>query len=228
MIAWVVQNMKRSRRLAEVIVATDDERIAEAAREAGAEVAMPEGDFATGTDRVHAAVEGRDADVVVNVQGDEPLLPADHVDRLVEPFDADGELSMATLAARFDRWDEVENPRTAKVVVDDAGRALYFSRAPIPHCYRPESEESAAPPAGYLRHIGVYAYRRDFLGRLAETPPCPLEQMERLEQLRALWMGARIAVVEVSAPTIGVDTPEDLAEVENILLQKSAGAAVEG
>lgn len=228
MIALVVENARRCRSLAEVVVATDDARIAAVARAAGAETVLTDFLFQSGTDRVAYVAKGRGADVVVNVQGDEPLLPPEAIDALVAPFIVDGgdRLDMATLAAPFHERAEVDNERTAKTVVDDGGNALYFSRAPIPHLYGPVA--GAADLSIYLRHIGVYAYRNEFLQRLAATPPARLELAEGLEQLRALAMGARIRVVRVERATIGVDTPEDLRAVEGFLRgREETGAAAD-
>lgn len=231
MIAHVVENARQARSLEAVVVATDDSRIAEAAAAAGAEVAMTPPELPSGTDRVAWVAAGRSADVVVNVQGDEPLLPGSAIDALVAPFASDPALPMATLAAPFHDLAEVENPRTAKIVLTASGRALYFSRAPIPFAYRPASpERRLGAPSDYVRHIGIYAYRGAFLAKLAATPPTPLELLEGLEQLRALHMGAVIQVVCLPHGTIGVDTPEDLARVEQILsrIDMAAPAAPRG
>ena len=206
MIAHLVSRAKRCSRFAALLVATDDARIAAAAREAGADIVMtPEEGFASGSDRVAFAARDLDADVVVNIQGDEPLLPHSFLDRLLEPFVGDPieGPEMATLAAPFDSPEEIANPRTAKVVVNAREEALYFSRAAIPHPYRSEQ-------GPYLRHIGVYAYRKEALLKLAGSERSPCEITEGLEQLRALHLGIRIRVMRVPFGTIGVDTPEEL------------------
>ncbi|MFN7971371.1 MAG: 3-deoxy-manno-octulosonate cytidylyltransferase [Acidobacteriota bacterium] len=228
MIAHVVERTRASGALAEVIVATDDARIAAAAREAGASVAMTPADLASGTDRVAWVARDRDADVIVNVQGDEPLLPEGAIEALVAPLvddGAGGDVQMSTLAAPFQSFHEVLNPRTAKVVVNARGDALYFSRAPIPYRYDPGGAAGEdRDPARFLRHIGIYAYRAPFLQLFAATPPAPLEREEKLEQLRALHLGARLAVARVARGTVGVDTPEDLVQVERELLMASSSA----
>lgn len=206
LIRRVYERAVRSRRAAAVYVATDDDRIASHVEGFGGLVLTPEGDFQTGTDRIAAALRlVRDEfDVAVNVQGDEPLIDVDDVDRLVDLV-ADAE--MATMACPLATDEELLARDVVKVVVDDRMRALYFSRAPI------ASRETA------LRHIGVYAYRRDALAAFVSLPQSPLERAESLEQLRALQHGFRIAVLPTSKPHLGVDRPEDVARVEHELEQ---------
>ncbi|HSV08404.1 MAG TPA: 3-deoxy-manno-octulosonate cytidylyltransferase [Candidatus Binatus sp.] len=218
MVCHVVERARRARGIARVIVATDDTRIAEAARGVGGEVTMTRADHPSGTDRVAEVARGLEATIVVNVQGDLPRLDPAMIERAVACLAADSSLGMATLAAPL--FDEAEwrSPHVVKVVVGAGGRALYFSRSPIPH----DRDGSRAPgaPLGW-RHIGLYAYRRDVLLRLAALPPTPLERREQLEQLRALEHDIAIGVVEWTAaePLIEVDTADDLAR---------ARAAMEG
>lgn len=182
-----------------VLVATDDERIASVVRGFGGEVVMTSADHTSGSDRVWEAVAGRDAAIVVNVQGDEPLLNPKVVEAVLAPF-ADPAVQVTTAATALDDIDR-DNPSAVKVVLDLRGDALYFSRSLIP----------SSGPA--LRHLGVYAYRREALGRFCAWSPGPLERAERLEQLRLLEHGERIRVVQVGAAAPSVDTPEDLARV---------------
>ncbi len=187
-----------------VIVATDDERIADAVRSFGGEVAMTRGDHVSGTDRIAEVAGGLDAEIIVNLQGDEPQFDPAALDLLIG-FDA----PMATLAVPIRDDTTYRNPNVVKVVCDDGGRALYFSRSPIP-MVRDDAPDFAS--GRFLQHLGVYAYRRDTLLSLARTPAHPLELAEKLEQLRALAHGIPIRVGVVPIGHRGIDTPEDYAE----------------
>jgi 3-deoxy-manno-octulosonate cytidylyltransferase (CMP-KDO synthetase) len=191
-----------------VIVATDDERIAAAARGFGAEVALTRADHPSGTDRVAEVATRLTDDLIVNVQGDEPLVEPSAIDAAVEPLLADPDIPMGTLCAPIEELEALANPNVVKVVTSREGYALYFSRLPIPFV-----RDHGVAAARY-RHIGLYVYRREFLLGLAELTPTPLEEAERLEQLRALEHGHRIRVVAVPGASPGIDTPEDLAELE--------------
>jgi len=195
----------KSARASRVIVATDDKRIFEAVREFGGDVVMTSDKHPSGTDRIAEAVRDIDCGVVINVQGDEPELPAAYIDRLIEMFDKDADLQMATLAVAVKYDDESISPNAVKVVLNARGEAMYFSRAPIPY-YR---DAMPSGEAAFLKHLGIYGYRKKFLGLFVSWPPSKLEQAERLEQLRALEMGVRIRVGVVGADTIGIDTRED-------------------
>lgn len=201
---------------AEVVVATDDARIRDACAEAGADVEMTGADHPSGTDRIAevAARRGWAADsIVVNVQGDEPLLPPALIAQAAGLLDKDRGAAIATLATPLADAHEFRDPNVVKVVAGN-GRALYFSRAPIPF----EREGAHAFPAAARRHLGLYAYRVEALMRLSQAPPSPLERLERLEQLRALQMGCAIAIADaIAAPGPGIDTPEDLARAERLL-----------
>ncbi len=218
---WVIARARRARRLSQVLVATDDERIRASAAAAGVEAVMTSPVHASGTDRVAEAARGRGADIVVNIQGDEPLIEPALIDALVEALTA-GAWEMATAAAPITDEAAARNPSVVKVVraADEAG--LYFSRAPIPHI-RDRASDSSFPPDVYWRHIGIYAYRAPFLERFVAAPPSRLERLEKLEQLRALEMGARIRVLAVSGGGVGVDTPEDVRAAEAAL--RAAGLA---
>lgn len=205
LIQHVVEAAATARRLGRIIVATDDRRIASAVRDFGGEVAMTRSDHPSGTDRVAEVAAGLSrARLIVNLQGDEPEISGAAIDRLVALLETDPEAPMATLSTPIRGESVYRDPACVKMVVSTAGRALYFSRAPIPH----HRDGAPLPPLARL-HLGIYAYRRDFLLRLATLPPSPLEQSERLEQLRVLEAGIPIAVGEVEERGIGIDTPED-------------------
>jgi len=194
----------QARLASQVIIATDDERIAAAARSFGAEVAMTRPDHPSGTDRVAEVAEGLEADLIANVQGDEPLVEPGSIDAAIAPLAADATIPMGTLCCPVEEVADLANPGVVKVVCDREGFALYFSRLPIPFV------RDHGGDAVRYRHIGLYVYRRDFLLSLAKLAPTPLEQAERLEQLRALEHGHRIRVVAVERAFPGVDTPGDL------------------
>ncbi len=207
MIAWVYERACQSG-AAECLVATDDERIAQACEQFGAPVEMTSAEHSTGTDRIAEVAQRRgwdDDQIVVNVQGDEPLIPPALIAQVAKLAARDSDAAVATLMVPIDSMEDRQNPNFAKVVVDRAGRALYFSRAPIPW------PREGGLPTSY-RHIGLYAYRVRALREIAASEPCELERIERLEQLRALWLGLGIAVeLAVEPPPAGVDTEADLA-----------------
>lgn len=192
-------------------MATDDVRIAATVSAFGGDVRLTSPDHLSGTDRLAEVAATLDCDVIVNVQGDEPLLDPRAITEVVAPF-ADRTISMTTLYRRIDAPDDLSNPNVVKVVVDRGGFALYFSRAPIPYMRDPRG---GWPPL--YRHIGLYAYRRTTLLVLAALEPTPLERAESLEQLRALEHGIRIKTVETAYDSLGVDTPEDLEQVRRLL-----------
>ena len=202
----------------EVWIATDDERIEAAARGFGANVCMTRADHESGTDRLAEVCDingWRDDLVVVNLQGDEPLMPPALVDQCAVLLD-NGDAGMATLASPLVSADDYENPNVVKVVVDRNSNAMYFSRSSIPHCRDEDSRQLTLNSA--LRHHGIYAYRRDVLQALVAAEPCALEKSEKLEQLRALWLGITLRVgIADPAPGPGVDTEEDLAAAERAL-----------
>ena len=209
MICRVLERARCARKPDKVIVATDDERICDAVRAEGGEALMTRTDHPTGTDRLAEVAEAYPAvDLIVNVQGDEPLIEPSVIDDLIAPFEMDENLPMATVMVRMDDAAEQLNPNNVKVIVDKLGYALYFSRSLVPY------PRAAAGPV--YKHIGIYAYRRDFLLRYARLEPTPLERAESLEQLRALENGYGIRVLETDCRFVGVDTPEDLALVNKI------------
>ena len=206
MIVRVYERAIGAQRVHEVVVATDDERIRAAVEEHGGHAVMTRADHATGTDRLaEVAAQRPDCDLIINVQGDEPLIDPAVIDALVAPFEHDDALMMATAKTEITDAAEMENPNNVKVVTDRTGNALYFSRARIPYARN--------AGAKVYKHIGIYAYRRDFLLAYAKMAQTVLECSESLEQLRALENGYRIRVVETDAVFIGVDTEEDLAAV---------------
>ena len=211
MIEHVYRRAEASTAVTRVIVATDDARIAAAVTAFGGNVRLTRPEHPSGTDRLAEVAQTLDCDVIVNVQGDEPLLDPRAITEAVGPF-SDPSISMTTLYRRIESPTELTDPNVVKVVIDRAGFALYFSRAPIPHLRDPRG---GWPPL--YRHIGLYAYRRTALMVLASLEPTPLERAEMLEQLRALEHGIRIKAVETAYDSIGVDTPADLDEVRRLL-----------
>jgi 3-deoxy-manno-octulosonate cytidylyltransferase (CMP-KDO synthetase) len=212
MIEHVYRRAAAARHIDRVIVATDDTRIAEAVAAFGGEVVMTRRDHATGTDRLAEVAARLDCDVVINVQGDEPMVAPAMIEQVAAPFAADSTVVMTSLRTRLTSRAEYLDPNVVKVVVDARDIALYFSRAPIP--FDRDAGPDAAPPSNAWRHIGIYGYRREFLGVFTRLTATPLERAERLEQLRALEHGFRIVVPETTHRAVGVDTPADLAEVE--------------
>ena len=210
MICRVWERASRARSVAEVIVATDDERILRAVEDNNGRAMMTRADHKTGTDRLAEVAEKfPNVEVVVNVQGDEPLIEPSLIDELVAAFVADKDLQMATVATELTDAAEMNNPNNVKVVLGKNNDALYFSRSLIPY---PRN----AGKSPVFKHIGIYAYRRQFLIDYAKMTPTPLEQAESLEQLRALENGFRIRVIKSSCQFIGVDTEEDLQLVNEI------------
>ncbi len=218
LLAWVVERARQATRLADVLVATDDARIAAAAESFGVAVALTSPDHPSGTDRIAEAIRGRDADVVVNVQGDEPLIDPALIDRVAGTLLDAADWDMATAAAPIRSAEELHNSDVVKVVRARDGRALYFSRSVIPHV-RGAAAGHPPVPGEHFRHIGIYGYRRAFLERLVREPPCALENLEKLEQLRALHLGCRLAVLDTEAFGIGVDSPADVPKAEALLRQ---------
>ena len=210
MLQHVYERASLATYLTSVIVATDDDRVYAAARSFGARVRMTRADHLSGTDRVAEVASAEDADIVVNIQGDEPLIDPAAIDAAILPMVHQPELVMATLKKRIEDRREITDPNVVKVVTNRSGDAVYFSRCAIPF----EREPSGA--TDYFKHIGLYVYRRKFLLAYPALPVGPLETAERLEQLRALENGFRIRVVETEYESLGVDTPEDLERVSKL------------
>jgi 3-deoxy-D-manno-octulosonate cytidylyltransferase len=212
MVLHVLDAGRAARRLSRVAVATDDERIAAAVRGAGGEVLLTSPDAASGTDRLAEAARSMPAEVYVNLQGDEPMMSPSNIDRAVDTLLASERRRIATLSIPMPAA-EASDPNVVKVAVARDGRALYFSRAPIPYPRR-------GSPA-YRKHLGLYAYRAAALAEIAALQPSPLETMESLEQLRWLEAGYDLWVAEAATDSIGVDTPEDLARVEELMKKEA-------
>lgn len=211
MVAWVCDVARGVPEFDEVIVATDHEDIAAAARAAGVEAVLTDPNLPSGTDRVHAAMRGREADVVVNLQGDEPVMPAEALSRAHRALMADARFDIATACVPiFDRA-VFDNPMVVKVVRDAANRALFFSRSPIPSPSRRSDAEGlgTTTPWGF-KHLGIYLYKRAALEKFVTLPPSPLERAESLEQLRALEAGMTFVCVDSPADSVSVDVAEDL------------------
>ncbi len=209
MVVRVYERASKAKGVSETLVATDDERIKAAVERSGGKAMLTRGDHPTGTDRLaEVAAAFPDVDLIVNVQGDEPLIEPALIDELIAQFEGEPELAMATVKTEIEDEAERANPNNVKVVCDKEGYALYFSRSLLPY-----PRKGGCP---VYKHIGIYAYRRDFLLAYAKMQPTPLEQAESLEQLRALENGYRIKVVETKARFVGVDTAEDLAKVNEI------------
>ncbi|MCC6580025.1 MAG: 3-deoxy-manno-octulosonate cytidylyltransferase [Phycisphaeraceae bacterium] len=207
LVQHVVDQARRCRRVRQVMVATDDRRIVDALEPDGTVCAMTSVDHQSGTDRLAEVAAGLDDEIIVNVQGDEPEIEPGIIDDLVKRLEESDD-DMATAATALPAGADPSDPNLVKVVMDADGRAIYFSRAPIPF-YRDPGDAGA--PAHYL-HLGIYAYRRTFLLQFASWKPTPLERAEKLEQLRALEHGRSIFVLKVSRATHGIDTPEQYAE----------------
>jgi 3-deoxy-manno-octulosonate cytidylyltransferase (CMP-KDO synthetase) len=208
MLQHVWERASQARYLSDLIIATDDERIRSAAEEFRARVMMTRSDHATGSDRVAEVASASNAEIVVNIQGDEPLIDPAAIDAALLGLLDDDDAQMGTLKKRIERESEITDPNVVKVVTDHQGNAIYFSRSPIPYV-REASGESTA----YFKHIGLYVYRREFLLGYSDMPVGPLERAERLEQLRAIENGHKIRVVETEYESLGVDTPEDWQQV---------------
>ena len=206
--------------LSEVYVATDDERIYQCVESFGGRAVMTRTDHKSGTDRIQEAVEkiGTDADVIINVQGDEPFIQPSQVETLMHLFDA-SETQIGTLGKPFESLEAVENPNSPKIVTDVRGFALYFSRSVIPFIRGVERADWFGQYP-FLKHLGIYAYRRNVLAEVTQLPQSSLEKAESLEQLRWLQNGYRIRVGLTDVETIGIDTPEDLHRAEQFLLNK--------
>ncbi len=229
MIQWVWEAVSRAGGVDKIVVATDDERICSAVNDFNGQVIITDPTLPSGTDRVASALHklGEHFDIVLNIQGDEPAMHAETISAVVKLMVDDPELNMGTAACPFANMDEIFNPNAVKVVTDDRGRALYFSRSPIP--YRRNStifEADFRPwlqPADlqfFKRHLGIYAYRPETLRAFTNLPPHPLEQFEMLEQLRALAAGMTIGVAETPYLSLGVDTPSDIPAAEKLLREQ--------
>jgi 3-deoxy-manno-octulosonate cytidylyltransferase (CMP-KDO synthetase) len=215
LIQRVIEQCRKAKSLLEIIVATDDSRIADAVKNF-CRVEMTRAEYPSGSDRIAEVAERCDCDAVVNIQGDEPLIEPSVIDAVAGALAQD---EMSTAATRIKNPAELDNPNVVKVVVNAAGRALYFSRRTIPYLRAAASGSTSEQLAAFafLKHLGIYGYRRGTLLRLVKFPVSPLEAAEKLEQLRALENGISIAVVQVAYDSVGVDAPEDVEWVERFL-----------
>lgn len=218
MIQHVFERASQSRYLTHIVIATDDDRICSAARSFKAPVRLTRADHLSGTDRVAEVASADDADLIVNIQGDEPLIDPTAIDIAIMSVYDEPEIPMGTLKKRIEIESEYHNPNVVKVVTDRMSNAIYFSRSPIPYVRDDEERRSAE----HYKHIGLYVYRRKFLLSYSNLPVGPLERAERLEQLRALENGYKIRVLETEYESLGVDTPEDLENVTKLFEVKPA------
>jgi 3-deoxy-manno-octulosonate cytidylyltransferase (CMP-KDO synthetase) len=210
MLQHVYERACLARHLSSTIIATDDPRVFDVARSFGAQVRMTRRDHPSGTDRVAEVASAEDASIVVNIQGDEPLIDPNAIDLAILPLVQDSSVVMSTLKKRIEDPREIDDPNVVKVVTNRSGDAIYFSRSAIPF------ERDAGTRTASFKHIGLYVYRRDFLLNFSALPVGPLETAERLEQLRALENGYSIRVVETEYESVGVDTPQDLERVSRL------------
>ncbi len=211
LLEWVIRGAQEAKTLSELVVATDHEEIAELSTRLGVKVAMTDSELPSGSDRVWDAVKGIACDGVVNIQGDEPLLKGEIIDRLVTGF-WNSRAEMATLLKPLE-LEDLNNLNVVKAVINHKNEAIYFSRLPIPYTrMSPGSKIEAC-----WQHLGLYVYQKNFLKLFCETAPVNLEKAESLEQLRALWLGAKIQTIIVNYKCMGVDTPEDVLKVEPYL-----------
>lgn len=216
MVAWVIRGVQQAQLIDHIIVATDDERIAKVCRPLAVEVVMTDPELPSGTDRVHAAAQKDSNDLIINIQGDEPLITGAIVDSLAAEMKNTANWDMMTLGREMDH-ESLHSPNTAKILLDCEQNAIYFSRFPIPY----SREKNPEQPNACLKHIGIYGYKKGFLKKFCETPAQPLETLEGLEQLRALYLQAKIRVLKVDYQSWGVDTPEDVPLVEDLLRKRN-------
>jgi len=219
MIQWVYEKASAAVRIHSVIVATDDTRIVEAVREFGGRVVMTDPALPSGTDRVAAAAAQAEADVIINLQGDEPLIDPSLIDALVEVF-MNPEVQIATPVKRIRNTQELADPNLVRVARDKNGFALYFTRSVIPYIRDKKSHEDWLKQHIFFRHVGIYAYRSAFLQLLTSLPESSLEKAERLEQLRVLENGYKILTIETEYESLSVDTPEDLEKINEFIRTK--------
>lgn len=217
LLQWVVEQALKAKLLNQVIVATDHDEIAQLAEKLGVQAIMTESDLPSGTDRIYAATKNIYSNIVINIQGDEPMLNPNWIDLLVDGLKSHPNASMSTLAHPIGP-DDLENKNAVKVLMNEKNQAIYFSRWPIPFSRKKSNDFQSLDFC--QKHIGMYGYRANFLKEFCEHLPSPIEQAESLEQLRALSMGANIQVISVAEASIGVDTPEDAIKVEEFLKRK--------
>ncbi|MFB4331513.1 3-deoxy-manno-octulosonate cytidylyltransferase [Paenibacillus sp. CR_12] len=215
MIEHVYLNVLQAKSISEVLVATDDQRIIDKVEAFGGKCILTSGNHQTGTDRIAECLSVINADIIINVQGDEPLIDGKMLDELIQSFKEHPELQMATFKSKIKHLSDVDDPNVVKVITNSDGKAIYFSRSPIPY------NRDMRDDVDYYKHIGVYAYKKSFLSQFVKLQQSPLELAESLEQLRALENGISIKVVDTDHILISVDTPEDLKRVEDYLDENS-------
>ena len=225
MIEWVVEQAHKAKKISDVIVATDDSRIQQTVNSFGGQAVMTSQEHSSGTDRIAEVANNVNCDVVVNLQGDEPLILPEDIDNVVEPFFIDPGLNVSTLKVRLKKERDILDPNVTKVVTDERGFALYFSRSPIPFCRNRWGKiwkggilsKDDIEDVPIYKHIGIYGFSRNFLLKFSALPRLPLEELEQLEQLRILGHGIQIRVIKSNNDSIGVDSLEDLLKVEQRL-----------
>jgi len=213
LLQWTWENASLARSLDRVIIACDSPEIKKAAVDFGAEVVTTSSDHSSGTDRIAEAARDIDAKIIINIQADEPLMHFSVIDDLAQTMSADSDLVMATVRKKIDKAHEIDNPNVVKVICDKDSFAIYFSRSPVPY-YRSLNDKK------YYKHLGIYAYTKDFLYTFKNLPSSYLEKAEKLEQLRAIEAGYKIKVIETAFDSQGVDTEDDLYKVEEIISQR--------
>ncbi len=217
LIQYVYEEALKATSLEDLLVACDDERVLKAVQDFGGRAVMTSKEHKSGTDRITEVVNPIDSQIVVNIQADEPLIRFSMIDELVNCLSQDPDIPMATLIHKIDQIQDLEDPNVVKVVKDKNNFALYFSRSPIPHL---RSSLAASQSLSFYKHLGLYAYTKDFLFTFTNLPMGELEESEKLEQLRALEHGYRVKVIETGFNVIGVDTPEDLEKVKARMSEK--------
>jgi len=214
LIQHTYESASKSKLLKKIVIAVDDEKVKEVCRSFGAEVVMTKKEFASGSDRISfVANKRKSAEIVVNIQGDEPFISGEMIDEAIEPLLFDKQVNIATLVKRIETMNELQSPDVVKVVFDYHNNALYFSRAPIPYVRDSVVTENVLENKEFYKHIGLYVYRRDYLLKFTQLTQTDLEKTEKLEQLRMLENGLKIKIVVTEHDSIGVDTPEDLKRI---------------
>jgi len=221
LIQWVYEGARRARLISKILIATDDERILNVVKGFGAEAVMTPNSVASGTDRIAIVATEIDADIVINIQGDEPFIEPDEVDCVAQLLSEDNQAVMGTLIKKIKKVDELDNPNIVKVVVDQEGYALYFSRYPIPYYRDSPCSSYRIQNHSYYKHIGLYSYRKEFLLKIARTHSSSLESSEKLEQLRVLENGYRIKTAETEFEPFCIDTSEDVKKAMTLLENKN-------
>jgi 3-deoxy-manno-octulosonate cytidylyltransferase (CMP-KDO synthetase) len=217
MIQHVWEKVKKAHSIDDIIIAVDKEKVFKVVEAFGGKAVYTSPEQPSGTDRIAEVISNMDADIIVNVQADEPLVHPLMIDELAQVFDYDRNVQMATIVKRIHKMEDITNPNVVKVVLDRKGYALYFSRSPIPFVWKKEGDPSEDISNKYFKHIGLYSYTKEFLFTYTNLPKSSLETEERLEQLRALEHGYKIKTIETRYDTIGVDTPEDIEKVKAVL-----------